>query len=83
VLYKKIIANTIKGIMIEHPGVVKLSSSSNVKQLDVTYSIAEKLAEKLNRSYYFGTDLHYDNQEEFQKTFKELLQVKRALKEIK
>ena len=68
---------------MEFPGEVKIKSNGKEKKLEVDYGVSNKVAEKLNRDYYFGTELKYEIQKEYLHTFKELLKVKRALKLIK
>lgn len=72
----------IKEIIRENIGKIKLNSDKNGKRFELDYHVSLKVANKLQRNYYFGTDLEMDSEKQYLSTFKELLKVKRALKEI-
>ncbi|PHA03027.1 hypothetical protein COE51_01405 [Bacillus pseudomycoides] len=80
---KENIKYLIKTIIWKHPKVVRLESNGENKEFKLDYDASKKVAKLINREYYFGTELRYRSQQEYLKTFKELLRVKRALKQLK
>jgi hypothetical protein len=80
--YKRILSDLIKQIYYQFPNKIKIESNKEKVKFELDYSAAKKVSDKLGWMYYFGTEIKYDNQREFLKTFKELLKVKRALKEV-
>ncbi|KON87435.1 hypothetical protein AF332_11755 [Sporosarcina globispora] len=80
--YKMILSNLIKSFYYQFPNKIQIKSDQETIKFELDYYAAEKVAKKLNRVYYFGTEVRFNNEREFRETYKELLKVKRALKEI-
>lgn len=80
---KDAIANSLKEIFKTFPDMCRIKSENGEAKFDLNYRISEKVAEKIGERFYFGTDLRYSNEKEFQKTYKEILKIKRALMKIK
>jgi hypothetical protein len=80
--YKLIISNLIKSIYYQYLNIIKIKSDLEQIKFELDYHVSEKVAEKLNRMYYFGTEIKFENEKEFRKTYKELLNIKKALKDI-
>ncbi|MCM3109923.1 hypothetical protein [Lederbergia lenta] len=80
--YKKVIAGIINSIHYQFPGIVEIQSDKEKVVFKLYYHTAEKVAKYNGWLYYFGTEIKYGDQQEFHRTFKELLKVKRALIEI-
>ncbi|TCI99994.1 hypothetical protein [Cytobacillus praedii] len=80
--HKDVLSNLVKNIYYQFPNKIKISSDLQKVKFDLNYSDSMKIANKLGWTYYFGTEIKYSTPEEFFRTFKELLKIKRALKEI-
>lgn len=78
----EVIKNLIKNIYYLNPNIVQLRNDGKKKEFKLDYHVSVKVASKLNRSYYFGTELKFETLHEYLETFKDLLKVKRALKEL-
>lgn len=77
-----ILSNLIKSLYYQFPDKIKIKSDLEKIRFELDYHTAEKVAKKLNWLYYFGTEIRFSNEREFKETFRELLKVKKALKEI-
>ena len=80
--YQSVLNNLIKEIYYKHKKIIKISNDTEKIQFNLDYFVAEKVAKFNNWMYYFGTEIKYSNKEEYLNTYKELLKVKRALREI-
>ncbi|MFO1442928.1 hypothetical protein KDN24_06820 [Bacillus sp. Bva_UNVM-123] len=79
---RDVLTDLVKSIYYEFPNKIKISSDMEKVKFDLDYYTSEKVANKIGRTYYFGTEIKYNTPEEYFRTFKELLKVKRALKKI-
>lgn len=80
--YQEVLAGLIKSIYYKFPNKIKIKSDGETVSFDLDYHVSQKIASALGWEYYFGTTIRYDTKQEFEYTFKELLKVKRALKDI-
>lgn len=80
--YRDVLLNLVKSIYYQFPNKIKINSDLEKVKFDIDWTASQKIADKMGRTYYFGTEINYSTPEEFISTFKELLKVKRALKEI-
>ena len=77
---KYVLTNLIKEIYYKHKKVIEITNDTEKKQFKLDWHAAQKVAKANGWMYYFGTEIKYNNMEDYLNTYKELLKVKRALK---
>lgn len=80
--YKEVLANLIKSIYYQFPNKIKIKSDKDKVVFELDYNAAKRVADEHGWIYYSGTEIKYTNQYEFLTTLKQLLKVKRTLKNL-